>query len=506
MKMKVKINSVDVKCKKLLQGIRTARSDLEGEASEVVFGQLRRHILAEGLKAEAFFYKLSDGSEEVSMKSLKEYIEKIPDLQVKAGQLDLALRRYTAGFRKLSFLEISQEYRKCVHEIAITSALEVKDGKTLRKLTVGEVLEVLEVGKVDAATSLPRLRCRALSDNIEGWAAFKGNQGTSFLERCSKPYFRCLAESGFQKSFESCSAEVKKLALGEVVEVLEGPRKEIPDEALRLKVKSSKDGKTGFVTLKDSSGQSTVELAKLMVCKQSIALTTTFDIAAGKAIRKLEAGEVLEVLEGPNEDSVRSLSRVRAVAKKDGGEGWVTVKGNQGTAYAEFSDKHYVCKSDTPLENRLVSGSPLIRTLETGEALEALEEPKSEKKDSVIRIHGKSLADASEGWFNLSSKTFQYWSPLHKVAASTALNETLEAKEEKPLRELEVGEIVEAIALPALQEDSGLVQVRVRAEKDGLVGYASLQNKQGTMFLKPIVDESTTFQTASARPPLPKKQ
>ena len=53
-----------------------------------------------------------------------------------------------------------------------------------------------------------------------------------------------------------------------------------------------------------------------------------------------QVGEALDLLEGPNEDAARSLSRVKVLvgsldlkiemaneAKKDGKEGWVTVKG-----------------------------------------------------------------------------------------------------------------------------------------------------------------------------------
>ena len=65
---------------------------------------------------------------------------------------------------KLAVLELAQEFRRCVKEVALTTALEVKDGKTVRKLQKGEVLEVLEIGKVDAATGLSRLKCRALID------------------------------------------------------------------------------------------------------------------------------------------------------------------------------------------------------------------------------------------------------------------------------------------------------------------------------------------------------
>eukprot|EP00971_Amphidinium_carterae_P069233 1369951-Amphidinium_carterae.1 len=45
------------------------------------------------------------------------------------------------------------------------------------------------------------------------------------------------------------------------------------------------------------------------VCKQAVALTTVFDIAEGKAVRKLESGEVLEQLDAEDKkDEARAPS------------------------------------------------------------------------------------------------------------------------------------------------------------------------------------------------------
>merc|ERR1712151_1476873 len=122
----------------------------------------------------------------------------------------------------------------------------------------------------------------------------------------------------------------------------------------------------GWLTSKDADGNANVENKKLLVCKQSIAITTTFDIAEGKAIRKLEVGETLEILEEQKQDTARNLTRVKTKAKNDGKEGWVTVKGNQGTAYVEETDKHYICKHSVALDQKFETGSANIRTIEEG--------------------------------------------------------------------------------------------------------------------------------------------
>merc|ERR1719379_3105846 len=138
-----------------------------------------------------------------------------------------------------------QEYRRCAKQIAITSAFDVKDGKTLRMLEPGELVEILEVAKTEESSQLPRAKCRALSDCSEGWVSLRGNQGTAFLEHCGKPYY-CVGCDGaaLDKDFEA-GAEVRKLAVGEVIEVVEGPRRDELRETLRVKVRCSKDGKEG---------------------------------------------------------------------------------------------------------------------------------------------------------------------------------------------------------------------------------------------------------------------
>lgn len=89
-------------------------------------------------------------------------------------------------------------------------------------------------------------------------------------------------------------------------------------------------------------------------------------------MRKLDIGEAFEVIEGPKTDEVRSLTRVKARTKNDGKEGWVTLKGNQGKAYAEESDKHYICKLAVPLE-RTPHSVPIRLTWGAGASVKSLE-------------------------------------------------------------------------------------------------------------------------------------
>jgi hypothetical protein len=52
-------------------------------------------------------------------------------------------------------------------------------------------------------------------------------------------------------------------------------------------------------------------------------------------VRELAVDEEVAVLEGPTVDPKAQLERVKVRAVSDGSEGWVSVKGNQGTVYLE---------------------------------------------------------------------------------------------------------------------------------------------------------------------------
>merc|ERR1712151_414186 len=127
----------------------------------------------------------------------------------------------------------------------------------------------------------------------------------------------------------------------------------------------------------------------------SIAITTTFDITEGKAIRKLEPGEALEVMEEEKQDEKRKLSRVKVKATRDDLEGWITIKGNQGTAYVEPNEKLFEILQNMPLEAQLTCGSTTVRTLEKGELFDVTVGPKPDTKEGKNRVKGRNLSDGS---------------------------------------------------------------------------------------------------------------
>lgn len=359
----------------------------------------------------------------------------------------------------------------------------MKDSKTVRKLQAGEVVQVLEAERVDDSTGLHRVKCRALSDMKEGWVTLRGNQGTAFLDRCRKPYLHCEEETPINKAFESVSKELRTMQPGEVLEVLEGPRQEPALQSQRVRGKAMKDGKQGWVTLTDSCGNINLEQAPVLLCKQGVAITTTFDIGEGKSLRKLTVGEALQILEGPTKDEKRNFTRIKARSRVDGVEGWVTMQGNQGTSYVEETDSHYVCTQEAALQKAFGTDSAVHRKLQVGEVFEVADGPKAETRDGFFRVKGP------EGWVTLKSTNFKEWTAQYRCSEGTLLAETMELKGSKTMRQLEVGECLESLETPVCEQASGAVRMRVRAEKDGAVGFATVRDGQGTVLLAPVMED-----------------
>merc|ERR1712176_339329 len=89
-----------------------------------------------------------------------------------------------AGNQGTPFLEPGGNLYSVVKETVLTDGLSVQDAKTIRRVTKGEIIEVLEFGKKDATLGVKRTRGKAKQDGATGWITISGNQGTNFLEPC----------------------------------------------------------------------------------------------------------------------------------------------------------------------------------------------------------------------------------------------------------------------------------------------------------------------------------
>jgi len=389
-----------------------------------------------------------------------------------------------------------EEFLLCIKDVAITESLEVsKVSSTIRKLEVGEVLEVLGARTTDKTIGLERQQCRTLQDGVKGWVTLKGNQGTSFMKPTGRPYLVAKDRVSLQSSLEPTSSESGSFQPGEVLSVLEGPRRCGTGDVVRVKCKADKDGKVGWLTQKDSSGTTNIEAATVLTVTRSTLLTEDFDVGKTQVKRKLDVGETLKQLNDElKEDAKKGIQRARVQAVKDGVEGWATFKGSQGGSFVEESTVHRVCKSDgLPLQASVSSSSKLVRKLAEGETFQITDEPRRESVEGALRARVRSLSSSASasGWVTVDGSV-KAWAPMHSCLKDVELRDGPDIEKSNVLRTLTKGERIEAIEAPAVtsaSEGKRPRMLRVRVVADAAVGYVRVVSPEDVELIGAIIEE-----------------
>lgn len=457
-----------------------------------VSSALRTAVQTRKVTIEKLYQEIAGGNEEqIAEEKFMTYISKVEGFSATEEQKQLMLEKLgSGGVRRRSFFQMIERYCICVKDIAITVDFDIKSSETVRKMEIGEIVEVLDGPKTDEDGAMTRVRGRALVDNKEGWITLRGNQGTPFLQDSAKPCYYAAEELSLQDGFVSeGSTELRTLTKFEVIEVLEGPRKEALGNTVRAKVKACSDGAVGWFTKANKIGDSFAEPGKSnYTIVSAIALTDAMDIKDCKVIRKLDRGEVLAVLEGPIEDGNSGVQRIRVSAAKDKAEGWVTVKGNAGSVYCEETGKNFNVTKEVALQKSFASDSAeTVRTLAVGEALELLEEPREEKTEAITRVKGRAISDGKIGWLSMKGKCLRPWSPQYKCVNTIAMQDALDVGTANTVRKIDSGETLELLDGPTLDKEVGVMRIRCRADRDGATGWMTISGNQGKAYLEVVV-------------------
>jgi len=212
---------------------------------------MRSEMQASGMSAEKLFTKLAKKGERISEDAFVKHVQSLPGLNNLPLEHAILLTRRieVGGIGQRSFMRCLQKFYKVAKDIVITPTFDVLNSKDkpIRKADMDEVLEAIEGPKNDEASGLERVKVRALVDGAEGWVSVKGNQGKIFLIETEKPFFQCLKDIALEKDFVTDSGEVRAVKADEVLELLEGPRKETLGSVMRLRGKAVVDGKVGWV-------------------------------------------------------------------------------------------------------------------------------------------------------------------------------------------------------------------------------------------------------------------
>jgi len=155
---------------------------------------------------------------------------------------------------KEDFMHVIRIFYKVVKEIVLSDNLLIEQSEQLRRMDVGEVMEVFQGPMLDPSVGVYRIHGKALRDGITGWVTVAGNQGITFLMPGGN-LFKVIRPSRFTDFPEDLEGEhgVRQLMEGEILEVLAWQRvKEgTPAAVTRLKSKLQGANATGWVSMSD---------------------------------------------------------------------------------------------------------------------------------------------------------------------------------------------------------------------------------------------------------------
>eukprot|EP00927_Polykrikos_kofoidii_P013175 TRINITY_DN15719_c1_g1_i1.p1 TRINITY_DN15719_c1_g1~~TRINITY_DN15719_c1_g1_i1.p1 ORF type:complete len:950 (+),score=211.44 TRINITY_DN15719_c1_g1_i1:413-2851(+) len=156
---------------------------------------------------------------------------------------------------------------KVCRDSVVTTAANIKEGKTLRRLDVGEFVEILEGPVKDESVDVQRVRARVMRDSLEGWLTFSGNTGATYLED-AKASYKVVKTTILTGSFKVDGLKrgkrqhdvSRRLLSGEIVEPLEWPRMDEESGLHRIRCRVSPSGAIGWATTVGNEGNVLLEL------------------------------------------------------------------------------------------------------------------------------------------------------------------------------------------------------------------------------------------------------
>ncbi|CAE6934653.1 Man1a1 [Symbiodinium natans] len=402
-KLKSRAGAAEKRCNHATEALRIAHAQVTKTTLFRAKNSLRTAFRKQGLARDTAFDSAAKGADQLALPDFEAYVAGLPTEDLTQEQVALLFRQFGGGsMDRPSFFKVVQEYATCIQEVAMTEGFAISSSSTVRKIQTSELVEVLEGPDEDEETKVRRVRCRALKDAKMGWVTIKGNQGTAFLKPREKPFLVASGPTDLREAPDAESRVLRGLEPGEKLELLEGPREVAPEAKLFLRGAACKDGTQGFLCLQELA-DSPAPSDKYYVCKAVIAMTQGFDITNCKPIRKVSVGEALEVLEESEESievSESSIARRRFRAVQDGREGWVTLKGNQGTVYLEKSSSHYLVERPLGLYSSAKSDAQTVRQLEVGEVFQAKGPPVKVTPEKCVLMRARALQDWAEGWIS----------------------------------------------------------------------------------------------------------
>jgi len=184
-----------------------------------------------------------------------------PGLKLVDGDVARVFSHIADGNGSLSqerFNELLRLFFRVVNQTVLSIDLPIKS-KTLRRLSINEVLECIEGPKKDERVSVMRVRCRTVQDDTVGWATLAGNQGTKYLEPWGR-VMRCIQECILRDGpSREDSRAIRPLTKGEVMDVIEFQRRDSKSDIMQIRGKARGDGAEGWAAVNILNGETYME-------------------------------------------------------------------------------------------------------------------------------------------------------------------------------------------------------------------------------------------------------
>jgi len=235
------------------------------------------------------------------------------------------------------------------------------------------------------AVELEKLRKDALAMIFHHQGAKKLTSEEVFAEFDKKKAGK-VNESSFVSFFKTCEKKTvddKELSIAE-------------DDAGRL---------FNFLDTEDAGSLSKDEfltfIRKFMKVVKASVLTEEISLKS-TSVRRLEEGEVLDVLTGPTkEGEEEEIYRLKVKAMSDDVEGWVTPVGNQGTVFLQDGGDKFKVVKETILTGSFVIGEDTKtkdRKLKVGETVDVRDWAKKEEASGLMRMKVRLCSDGQVGF------------------------------------------------------------------------------------------------------------
>jgi hypothetical protein len=251
------MDQLDKKLKETMELAAPLASDKVEDFAGSMFLQhvvdaLKAHMKNTQKSSKSIFDEMSEQKESVGAERFSSFLGELP--RVKASEDEgLSEEQLRAAYSCLKGTEeqlseqafVDQLRTKfiCASVVSITDVLKLKEGKTVRKLELNEIVEALEEPVKEETVGLMRVKVRAEKDGKEGYITLSGNQGTRYLEPYS-PFAACqkVVELRLKQLAESARDVGKYIEQKgeELKSVRTGPLADTKNELLQMRPRVSK--------------------------------------------------------------------------------------------------------------------------------------------------------------------------------------------------------------------------------------------------------------------------